>query len=177
MCGICGILDYGTTNSSIDESLLRRMSDSMRHRGPDDEGIFISPNRRLGFGFRRLSIVDLSRAGHQPMSSPDGSVTIVFNGEIYNHLVLRKELEAKGYRYRSRSDTETILYAYQEYGTGFVHKLLGMFGIAIWDDRKQRLILARDRIGIKPLYYTYASGSFIFGSEIKSILQHPAASR
>jgi asparagine synthase (glutamine-hydrolysing) len=177
MCGVCGILDYGTTNPSFDERLLRRMSDTIRHRGPDDEGIFISPNRRLGFGFRRLSIVDLSPAGHQPMSTPDGSITIVFNGEIYNHLVLRRELEAKGYRYRSRSDTETILYAYQEYGTGFVHKLLGMFGIALWDDRRQRLVLARDRIGIKPLYYSFANGSFIFGSEIKSILQHPSAVR
>lgn len=177
MCGICGVLDYGTAKPSFDERLLRRMSDIMRHRGPDDEGMFISRNRRLGFGFRRLSIVDLSPAGHQPMSSPDGAVTIVFNGEIYNHLVLRKELEGKGYRYRSRSDTETILYAYQEYGIEFVHKLLGMFGIALWDERRQRLILARDRIGIKPLYYSAINGSFIFGSEIKSILQHPSAVR
>ncbi len=177
MCGICGVLDYGRSSPSFDEHLLRRMSDSITHRGPDDEGQFISAGRQTGFGFRRLAIVDLSPAGHQPMSSPDGSVTIVFNGEIYNHQVLRADLERKGYRYRSRSDTETIIYAYQEYGLEFVHKLLGMFAIAIWDERRKRLVLARDRIGIKPLYYTRANGSFIFGSEIKAILQHPSVSR
>ena len=111
------------------------------------------------------------------MSTADGSVTIVFNGEIYNHLVLRKELEAKGYRYHSRSDTETILYAYQEYGVEFVHKLLGMFAIAIWDENQRRLVIARDRIGIKPVYYTFAGGNFLFGSEIKAILAHPAIAR
>jgi asparagine synthase (glutamine-hydrolysing) len=174
MCGICGILSYGTTEPSFDEALLRRMSDTITHRGPDDAGTFVSVNRRVGFGFRRLAIVDLSPAGHQPMSTPDGSVTIVFNGEIYNHLILRKDLEAKGYRYRSRSDTETILYAYQEYGVDFIHKLLGMFSIAIWDERQQRLVLARDRIGIKPLYYTFANGSMVFGSEIKALLAHPS---
>jgi asparagine synthase (glutamine-hydrolysing) len=121
--------------------------------------------------------VDLSPAGHQPMFSPDGSVAIIFNGEIYNHLVIRKELERKGHKYRSRSDTETIIYAYQEYGLEFVHKLLGMFGMAIWDVRKQRLILARDRIGIKPLYYTFADGNFVFGSEIKALLEHPSVHR
>ena len=177
MCGICGILDYGRSAQSFDESLLRRMSDTMTHRGPDDAGTFISPGRQAGFGFRRLSIVDLSPAGHQPMSSPDGSVTIVFNGEIYNHLVLRAELEKKGYRYRSRSDTETIIYAYQEYGINFVHKLLGMFAIAIWDERAKRLVVARDRIGIKPFYYVFAGGSFLFGSEIKALLQHPSVPR
>lgn len=177
MCGICGVLSYGTTEPSFDEALLRRMSDTIAHRGPDDAGTFISPNRRMGFGFRRLSIVDLSPAGHQPMSTPDGRVTIMLNGEIYNHLVLRKEFEAKGYRYRSRSDTETVLYAYQEYGIEFVHKLLGMFAIAIWDEPKQRLVVVRDRIGIKPLYYTFASGNFVFGSEIKALLEHPAVHR
>ncbi len=177
MCGICGVLDYGRSSPSFDEHLLRRMSDSITHRGPDDEGQFISAGRQTGFGFRRLAIVDLSPAGHQPMSSADGNVTIVFNGEIYNHQVLRADLERKGYRYRSRSDTETIIYAYQEYGLDFVHKLLGMFAIAIWDERRKRLVLARDRIGIKPLYYTRANGSFVFGSEIKAILQHPSVSR
>jgi len=177
MCGICGVYNYGNSNQSFDEALLIRMSDTIKHRGPDDSGSFVSPDRRVGFGFRRLSIVDLSPAGHQPMFSPDKSVSIVFNGEIYNHLVLRKELEAKGYTYRSRSDTETILYAYQEYGLNFVHKLLGMFALALWDERKKILVLVRDRIGIKPLYYTVAGGQFIFGSEIKAILQHPSVSR
>ncbi len=177
MCGICGVYKYGETNQGFDEALLIRMSDSIRHRGPDDAGTFLSADRRVGFGFRRLSIVDLSPAGHQPMSTPDGSVCIVFNGEIYNHLVLRKEFEGKGYRYRSRSDTESILYAYQEYGLDFVHKLLGMFSLALWDEKKRLLVLARDRVGIKPLYYTVANGEFIFGSEIKAILQHPSVSR
>ena len=177
MCGICGIYKYGNPNQAFDEALLVRMSDSIKHRGPDDAGTFVSPDYRVGFGFRRLSIVDLSPAGHQPMFTPDKSVTIVFNGEIYNHLVIRKELEAKGYKYRSRSDTETILYAYQEYGLNFVHKLLGMFALALWDEKKRVLVLARDRIGIKPLYYTIADGQLIFGSEIKAILQHPSVSR
>ena len=177
MCGICGIYNYGNSNRSFDEALLIRMSDTIRHRGPDDSGTFVSPDHRVGLGFRRLSIVDLSPAGHQPMFTPDRSVSIIFNGEIYNHLVLRKELEAKGYRYRSRSDTETILYAYQEYGLDFVHKLLGMFALALWDEKKNRLVLARDRIGIKPLYYTVADGQLVFGSEIKAILQHPSISR
>ena len=177
MCGFCGILNYGNERITFDESLLTRMSDTVRHRGPDDAGTFISPNRKVGFGFRRLSIVDLSPAGHQPMSSPDGGVTIVFNGEIYNHFVLRKILEAKGHRYRSHSDTESIIYAYQEYGINFVHKLLGMFSIVIWDEGKQQLVVVRDRIGIKPFYYTFAKGNFIFGSEIKAILQYPDVAR
>ncbi|MBI3788753.1 MAG: hypothetical protein HY276_10925 [Ignavibacteriales bacterium] len=153
------------------------MSNAIAHRGPDDSGTFVSPNRRAGLGFRRLAIVDLSPAGHQPMFSPDKNIALIFNGEIYNHLVLRKELEAKGYRYRSRSDSETIIYAYQEYGVEFIHKLLGMFALALWDERKQQLIVARDRIGIKPLYYTFVNGRIIFGSEIKAILQHPGVSR
>jgi asparagine synthase (glutamine-hydrolysing) len=177
MCGICGILHYGNTASSLDQDLLLRMSDTIAHRGPDDSGTFISPSQEVGFGFRRLAIVDLSPAGHQPMHSPDGSVTIILNGEIYNHLILRREFESKGYRYRSRSDTESIIYAYQEYGVEFVHKLLGMFAIAIWDETRKRLVVARDRIGIKPLYYTFADGNFIFGSEIKAILQHPSVHR
>jgi asparagine synthase (glutamine-hydrolysing) len=177
MCGICGVFNYGNSSQTFDESLLVRMSDTIKHRGPDDSGTFVSPDHRVGFGFRRLSIVDLSPAGHQPMFTPDRSVCIVFNGEIYNHQVLRKELVAKGYRYRSRSDTETILYAYQEYGLNFVHKLLGMFSIALWDEQKKRLVLVRDRIGIKPLYYTVVDGQVIFGSEIKAILQHGSVSR
>lgn len=176
MCGICGVYQYGQSSPSIEESLLEQMTSTLEHRGPDDSGTFLSPDRRLGFGFRRLSIIDLSPAAHQPMSTPDKDLTIIFNGEIYNHLVLRKELESKGHRYRSRSDTETILYAYREYGIDFVHKLLGMFALALWDEKKRQLIVARDRIGVKPLYYTIVQGHFIFGSEIKAILKHPAIS-
>jgi asparagine synthase (glutamine-hydrolysing) len=177
MCGIAGILQYATTAQAVDESLVVRMRDALAHRGPDDVGVFVSPHRKVGLGFRRLAIVDLSPAANQPMVSTDRSVAIVFNGEIYNHLVLRKALEAKGYRYRTRSDTETILYAYQEFGADVVHKLLGMFALAIWDERKQQLLLARDRIGIKPLYYSFVEGNFLFGSEIKAILQHPSVKR
>ncbi|HEX9615357.1 MAG TPA: asparagine synthase (glutamine-hydrolyzing) [Bacteroidota bacterium] len=177
MCGICGIYDYGNTTPAFDESLLVAMSDEIRHRGPDDQGIFVSRDRRAGLGFRRLAIVDLSQAGHQPMSTPDGSLTIIFNGEIYNHQVLRREFEGKGYRYRSRTDTESILYAYKEYGLEFVHKLLGMFAIALWDDGTKELVLVRDRIGVKPLYYTVVNGQVVFGSEIKAILKHPSVSR
>ncbi len=177
MCGICGVYQYDRSASPVHEDLILGMSNSLEHRGPDDSGVFLSPDRRIGLGFRRLSIIDLSPAGHQPMSTPDQKVTIVFNGEIYNHAVLRKEFEAKGYVYRSRSDTETILYAYREYGIDFVHKLLGMFSIALWDEEKRQLVVVRDRIGIKPLYYAVAGGQFIFGSEIKAILQHPAVSR
>lgn len=176
MCGICGVLDYSRRETGIDEALLKRMTDVIVHRGPDDEGAFVTPDRTVGFGFRRLAIVDLSPAGHQPMSTPDGNLTIVFNGEIYNHLELRAELEAKGYTYRSRSDTETILYGFQEWGTALFSKMLGMWGIAIWDGRTNRLICARDRIGIKPLYYTQRDGRFLFASEIKSIFAHPAFS-
>lgn len=172
MCGICGVFHNSAIAQDVDEKLLVAMSDTMVHRGPDDSGAYVNPSRRLGFGFRRLAIIDLSSAGHQPMSTPDGSVTIVFNGEIYNHTLLRRELESRGYRYRSRSDTETLLYCYQEYGLDFVHRLLGMFAIALWDESRQRLVLARDRIGIKPLYYAVRDGRFVFGSEIKALLRH-----
>ncbi|MCX8056410.1 MAG: asparagine synthase (glutamine-hydrolyzing) [Ignavibacteria bacterium] len=171
MCGICGIISFD--NSTIDEKILVQMRDEMKHRGPDDEGIFINPEGKVGFGFRRLAIIDLSPVANQPMSNHDKSVWIVFNGEIYNHLEVRKELEQKGYKYKSRSDTETIIYAYEEYGIDFIHKLNGMFAIAIWDEREKLFIAYRDRIGKKPFYYTFQNGKFIFASEIKSILKTP----
>jgi len=173
MCGIVGIFNHSTNGSPITERILNAMSDEIRHRGPDDSGVFISPDYHVGFAFRRLSIVDLSSAGHQPMSTCDGAVWLVFNGEIYNHLAIRKDLESKGYQYRSRTDTETILYAYMEYGLDFINKLYGMFAIAIWDSRIDQLILVRDRIGIKPVYYTLQHNSLLFASEIKAILKHP----
>lgn len=175
MCGICGIINFDSTE--IDEKILIKMRDSLIHRGPDDEGIYISPDRKVGLGFRRLSIIDLTSAAHQPMSNLNKDIWIIFNGEIYNHLEIRKELENRGYKYRSRSDTETILYAYEEYGIEFIHKLNGMFAIALWDERKKLFIAYRDRIGKKPFYYTFKNGKFIFASEIKSILLHPDVSK
>ena len=172
MCGIAGIVEYSPSQPTISETLLKRMSDVIAHRGPDDEGQWMSPNRKAGFAFRRLAIIDLSANGHQPMTTTDGRFTIVFNGEIYNHRALRTELEAKGYHYRSLSDTETILYGFAEWGAEALQKMVGMWGLAIWDDHKQELFCARDRIGIKPLYYTLQGGRFLFGSEIKSLLTH-----
>jgi asparagine synthase (glutamine-hydrolysing) len=177
MCGIVGILNYAGPSETINEEILGAMTREISHRGPDDDGTFISDDRRVGFGFRRLSIIDLSAAGHQPMATPDGSIWLVFNGEIYNHLDIRRDLEATGYQYRSHTDTETILYAYQEYGIEFISKLYGMFAIAIWDSRTRRLHLVRDRIGIKPLYYTVQNGALFFGSEIKSLVRHPSVPR
>jgi asparagine synthase (glutamine-hydrolysing) len=147
------------------------MRDVLEHRGPDDSGIYISDNKKVGLGFRRLSIIDLSSAAHQPMYNKTKDIWIILNGEIYNHLELRKELEKK-YTYRSNSDTETVLYLYEEYGESFVDKIDGMFAIAIWDSKKQQLLLYRDRIGKKPIYYTIQNGKFTFASEIKSILQN-----
>ncbi len=176
MCGLAGIIEYSVTESTITHVLLKRMSDEIAHRGPDDEGQWLSENHRAGFAYRRLAIIDLSANGHQPMTTPDGRFTIVFNGEIYNHRVLRAELEAKGYKYRSQSDTETILYGFAEWGEKIVSKMVGMWGLAIWDNDRQELFCARDRVGIKPLYYTLQGGRFVFGSEIKSILQCPQIS-
>lgn len=176
MCGIAGILEYAAAEKTISPELLRAMSDVIAHRGPDDDGAWISDDRRAGFAFRRLAIIDLSPNGHQPMTTPDGRFTIAFNGEIYNHRALRAELEAKGYRYRSETDTETILYGFAEWGEEIFQKMVGMWGLALWDDRKKELLCARDRIGIKPLYYTRQNGRFLFGSEIKSILAHPKIS-
>jgi asparagine synthase (glutamine-hydrolysing) len=177
MCGFAGIFSYSPNPDRITPALLKAMGDSIAHRGPDDEGFYISPDGRVGLAFRRLSIIDLSPAGHQPMSTADERLWLVFNGEIYNHLALREELMAAGYKYRSRSDTETILYAYDLWGERFVERLQGMFAIALWDSGRDTLLLYRDRIGIKPLYYTIAGGRCVFGSEIKAILQHPAIER
>ncbi len=171
MCGICGIISFD--NSIVNGNILIQMRDEMSHRGPDDAGIFINQTKKVGFGFRRLAIIDLTPAAHQPMCNHDGTIWIVFNGEIYNHLEIRKELEAKRYKYRSRSDTESIIYSYEEYGLDFIHKLNGMFAIALWDERNKMFIAYRDRIGKKPFYYTFQNGKFIFASEIKSILKHP----
>ena len=176
MCGIAGIVEYAPAEHTISAALLQNMSAKIAHRGPDDEGAWISDDHKVGFAFRRLAIIDLSPKGHQPMTTPDGRFTIAFNGEIYNHRVLRAELEAKGYRYRSETDTETILYGFAEWGETVFQKMVGMWGLAIWDDQKKELLCARDRIGVKPLYYTRQNGRLLFGSEIKAILAHPKIS-
>jgi asparagine synthase (glutamine-hydrolysing) len=173
MCGICGVVAFGRSAEPVDELTLRAMADTLRHRGPDDDGYFVSPDHRVGFGFRRLSIVDLV-TGDQPMSNEDGSVWMIFNGEIYNHAGQRPELEARGHRFRSRCDAEVILHLYEELGPECVHRLRGMFAFAIWDSRRRRLMLARDRIGVKPLYFAALPNTLLFGSEIKALLRHPA---
>lgn len=172
MCGICGIFNLG--NKPVSADLILSMNDTMAHRGPDGEGIFVDKN--IGLGHRRLSIIDLS-TGNQPMSGGDGLVTIAFNGEIYNFLELKEILEQKGHRFKTRSDTEVIIYAYLEWGEDFVHRLRGMFAIALWDSRIQTLFLVRDRVGKKPLYYFYDGKRMVFASELKAILEAGDISR
>jgi len=174
MCGICGVWEYGASEGSVDTSLIARMRDEMTHRGPDDSGELLFDDRRGGFGFRRLSIIDLSPAGHQPMHGCVQNTWLVFNGEIYNHAELRTGLEARGHKYASRTDSETIIHLYEEHGLDFIHDIEGDYAIALWDAAKQQLVLVRDRIGVKPLYFYHRDGRFIFASEIKAILQHPA---
>jgi len=166
MCGIAGIIKLDP-QEKVDEARLRRMRDVLRHRGPDDEGLWIQGP--VGLGHRRLAIVDVA-GGHQPMTNEDHTVWIVFNGEIYNHLALRRGLEEKGHRYRTQSDTETILHLYEEEGERCMERLQGMFAFAIWDRNRERLLLARDRLGIKPLYYACYDDELLFASEIKAIL-------
>ncbi|MEJ5286490.1 MAG: Asparagine synthetase [glutamine-hydrolyzing] [Candidatus Kapaibacterium sp.] len=175
MCGIVGVLSFNKTKQSsiVNPDILKKMSDVIYHRGPDSNGIWVSKEFECGFAFRRLSIIDLTPAGNQPMSTSDFSVTIVFNGEIYNYLQIREELKQKGYSFRSRTDTEVILYGYKEWGTSIVKKLSGMFAFVLWDEERKLLFGARDRLGKKPLYYFRNSDCFIFASEIKSLILHP----
>ena len=178
MCGIAGFIDYWERRAIepvIRKRLLKRMNDVIRHRGPDDEGFFLKDG--VALGMRRLSIIDLA-GGAQPISGEDGSVTIVFNGEIYNFQELRPELEKRGHTFKTHSDTETIVHAYEEYGPECVKHLRGMFAFAIWDDKKREVYIARDRVGKKPLYYTVTTGgTLVFGSEVKSLLEHPEVKR
>ena len=174
MCGICGVWEYGGAAGRVERALIERMRDEMPHRGPDDAGSLIFDEGRGGLGFRRLSIIDLSEAGHQPMHGCRGEVWLVFNGEIYNHARLREGLQARGHVYASHTDSETILHLYEERGLDFVHEIEGDYAIALWDATREQLVLVRDRIGVKPLYFYHADGRFIFASEIKAILQHPS---
>ena len=175
MCGIAGFISEAPGAGEERRALLERMCQVIEHRGPDDQGTMV--RGRAALGMRRLSIIDL-KGGHQPISNEDGSIWVVFNGEIYNYRDLQHELEARGHKFQTNSDTETIVHAYEEYGTRAVEKLRGMFAFALWDERQQLLFIARDRAGKKPLYYTHtADGTFVFGSELKSLLQHPQVKR
>ena len=173
MCGICGVINL-KRGCPVARDDVEAMTRTMIHRGPDDEGYFFETG--VGLGHRRLSILDLV-GGRQPLSNEDGRLTIVFNGEIYNWRELRTNLEAKGHRFRTRSDTEVIIHAYEEFGEAWVDQVNGMFALAIWDSVRRQLTLARDRTGIKPLYYAELDGLLIFASELKAILAHPAVPR
>ena len=173
MCGICGKL--GLHGEKIDRDLLKRMCDSLAYRGPDDEGLYLSGN--VGLAHRRLSIIDLSSAGHQPMCNEDGTIWLVFNGEIYDFGSLQRRLFTRGHTLKSRTDCETIIHLYEEEGTDCLRHLKGMFAFALWDENRQRLWLVRDRVGIKPLYYYWDGRQLLFASEIKALLLDPDVAR
>ena len=173
MCGICGSYDFGRGRPA-DPELLERMNETLRHRGPDDCGQHI--DGPLGLAARRLSIIDLA-GGHQPMVSDDGQVCVAQNGEILNHRELRARLEREGSRFRTECDTEVLLHLYRRDGPSFVSALRGMFAIAVWDRTERRLLLARDRFGIKPLFYGVTDGRLSFASELKALLRQPSFDR
>src|SRR5438067_5474634 len=176
MCGISGfLLSRATLPRAAAEARLWAMVGTLRHRGPDDEGVWT--DGRAGLAHARLSIIDLSPAGHQPMASADGTAWITYNGEVYNFAEIRRELGALGYSFRSRSDTEVIVNGWHAWGPKIFSRLRGMFALAVWDQRSRRLILARDRLGKKPLYYAATPDAFLFGSEIKALLVWPGFSR
>ena len=174
MCGITGVVGSG---GPVPRGLLRRMRDRLVHRGPDDVGEFFDDGAGSALGHRRLSILDLSERGRQPMSNEDGSIRLVYNGEIYNFKDLREQLASKGHRFASQTDTETIVHGYEEWGDGVVDHLRGMFAFGLWDLRARRLLLARDRLGIKPLVYAVAGDRLVFGSEPKALLEDPSLGR
>jgi asparagine synthase (glutamine-hydrolysing) len=179
MCGIAGVFAIGDHATGVSMGALGRMRDAMAHRGPDGEGVWIAGDGRVGFAHRRLSIIDLSHAADQPMANEDGSIQLIFNGEIYNHAAIRKELESRGgHTWRTdHSDTEVIVHAFEEWGIECLHRFRGMFAMAIWDGRARELWLVRDRIGIKPLYWSMHHGRLAFASEIKGLLEDPEQPR
>lgn len=170
MCGIVGIVDSGKL---VGEDLVVEMRDALTHRGPDDAGVWINKDRKIALAHRRLSVIDLSRAGRQPMSDDEGKILITYNGEIYNFQEIRKELEKRGYRFRTRTDTEVIIYAYKEWGVNCLQRFNGMFALGIYDDKKKIIFLARDRVGKKPLYYAQYNSKFVFVSELKALTRDP----
>src|ERR1035437_7562186 len=171
---MCGIAGYFTPDRKGSTATVRAMCAQMRHRGPDDDGYYVDGG--CAIGMRRLAIIDLN-TGHQPLSNEDGTVWIVFNGEIYNYQELRRFLLDKGHVFKTQTDTEVIVHLYEELGPQCVEKLRGMFAFASWDQNKKTLVLARDRVGIKPLYYSLTDKAIVFASEIKAILADPAISR
>lgn len=173
MCGISGWVNRDSSKPA-DAGILKKMNQTLCHRGPDEEGFYVKEN--AGLAMRRLAVIDV-QGGHQPISGEDGTAWVVFNGEIYNFKELRAQLESKGHVFRTKSDTETIVHAYEEYGDACVKHLRGMFAFALWDEKRNRLLIARDRIGKKPLYYAEYDGALIFGSELKSILEYPGMPR
>src|SRR5947209_923841 len=166
MCGICGQFNF-QRHEPVERETIVRMARLIAHRGPDDQGFFIAGP--VGLGFRRLSIIDLG-GGHQPMSDAEETVWVIFNGEIYNFRALRQDLESRGHRFRTKSDTEVIIHGYKQWGTGVFDRLNGMFGVAIWDAQRQRLVLARDAMGIKLVYYAIQDGTLWFGSEMRPVI-------
>src|SRR5260221_3808169 len=175
MCGICGVI--GIERTELAETITRRMMEALRHRGPDEDGLLVAPS--VALGMRRLSIIDLS-GGHQPVFNEAGNVAVVFNGEIYNFRQLRWTLEGRGHVFRTQSDTEVIVHAYEEWGEGRVRELRGMFAFAVWDARDSgatgvaarhaRGFIARGRLGVKPLYYSHANGALLFASEVRALM-------
>ena len=169
MCGIVGVIHL--REQPVQARVIEQVADSLKHRGPDDAGVFV--DGQVGLGHRRLKIIDVSPAGHQPMANKDETIWITYNGEIYNFLDLRKELEGCGRSFASRSDTEVVIQAYEEWGEQCVQRFNGMFALGLWDSRTKKLILMRDRIGVKPLFYYVDEEKLLFASEIKAILQYP----
>jgi len=179
MCGIVGAISFAERPIRFTSAYIKAMRDIMEHRGPDGAGTWIAPDGRVAFGHRRLSIIDLSPVAAQPMSNEDGSLQVVFNGEIYNHAEIREELvKLGGHRWKTdHSDTEVILHAFEQWGIDCLQRFRGMFAIALWDARNRELLLVRDRIGIKPLYYSIHHGRLTFASEIKALLEDPEQER
>lgn len=174
MCGIVGIL---STNKKIEADIVKKMRDSMTHRGPDDDGLYLAKDGSVALGHRRLSIIDLSSRGKQPLRNEDGTIWVVHNGEIYNYQSLRQELEELGHIFHSYTDTEVIVHAYEAWGEDSINRFRGMFAFAVWDEKRKIMLLARDRLGIKPLFYYWDGRVFIFSSEIKGILPYPDLNR
>ncbi|MCX6164179.1 MAG: asparagine synthase (glutamine-hydrolyzing), partial [Ignavibacteriae bacterium] len=166
MCGICGILNF--SNKHVEDNSVRKMMSAIKHRGPDDEGIYINEN--IGLGFVRLSIIDLSQSSHQPMLDESGRFVLIYNGEIYNYIEIREELKSIGYKFKSTGDAEVLLYSFIEWGKDCLNRFNGMFAFVIWDTKEKKLFVARDRYGVKPFYYFLNNNTFIFGSEICAIL-------
>src|SRR5688572_28430341 len=173
MCGIAGRFNFDPA-LAVDRETLAAMTSSIAHRGPDAEGFHVG--RGIGLGHRRLSIIDLT-TGAQPLANEDSTIWVVFNGEIYNFPGLRAELERSGHRFRTNTDTEVIVHAYEQWGDACVERFRGMFAFALWDERRRRLLLVRDRVGVKPLYYSVSQDGIVFGSEIKAVLQDSSVPR